>query len=163
ASGRSHEQSRAAGRTDHRPSVLSRRVVGRAAAGGPMDGRAAAGGPMDGRAAAGGPMDGRAAAGGPMDGRAAAGGPMDGSCAAGGSGGFTGGGPAATTTASAAQQAGVVDITTVLGFRGARAAGTGMVLTPDGEVLTNAHVVAGATSVTVTVAATGRTYAASVV
>jgi len=57
----------------------------------------------------------------------------------------------------------VVDINTELGFQGARAAGTGMVLTASGEVLTNNHVVAGATRITVTAVDTGRTYAARVV
>ena len=51
---------------------------------------------------------------------------------------------AGTTTtaakAAAAVDAGVVDITTVLGYSGAEAAGTGMVLTSSGEVVTNNHV-----------------------
>jgi S1-C subfamily serine protease len=68
-----------------------------------------------------------------------------------------------TGSASSAQQVGVVDIDTVLGYQGARAAGTGMVLTSDGLVLTNHHVVAGETSMTVTVVATGQTYDADVV
>jgi S1-C subfamily serine protease len=45
---------------------------------------------------------------------------------------------------------GVVDITTVLGYQDASAAGTGMVLTSDGEVLTNNHVVEGASVIEVT-------------
>ncbi len=45
---------------------------------------------------------------------------------------------------------GVVDINTVLGYQGGSAAGTGIVLSSDGLVLTNNHVVAGATSVTAT-------------
>jgi len=57
----------------------------------------------------------------------------------------------------------VVDINTRLGFEGAAAAGTGMILTSDGEILTNNHVVRGATSITVTVVSTGKTYKASVV
>jgi S1-C subfamily serine protease len=55
-----------------------------------------------------------------------------------------------------------VDIDVVLGSN-ERAAGTGMVLTSDGEVLTNRHVVKGETSISVTVPATGRTYSARVV
>ena len=43
------------------------------------------------------------------------------------------------------------------------AAGTGIVLTSDGEILTNNHVVDGATSVRVTDIGNGRTYAGSVV
>lgn len=43
------------------------------------------------------------------------------------------------------------------------AAGTGMVLTADGQVLTNYHVVAGSSSVEVTIADTGETYTATVV
>jgi S1-C subfamily serine protease len=94
----------------------------------------------------------------------------DGSTGNGGSGGFgnpaTGGGTGSTGstgTATGAQQVGVVDIDTVLGYQNARAAGTGMILSSNGEVLTNNHVVAGATSITVTVVATGKTYQASVV
>jgi S1-C subfamily serine protease len=62
-----------------------------------------------------------------------------------------------------ASYAGVVDIDTQLGYQGARAAGTGMVLTASGEVLTNNHVVAGATTITATAVDTGRTYSARVV
>ncbi len=58
---------------------------------------------------------------------------------------------------------GVVNIDTVLGFEGARAAGTGMVLTASGEVLTNNHVIQGATKITATVVATGKSYSAQVV
>jgi S1-C subfamily serine protease len=58
---------------------------------------------------------------------------------------------------------GIVDINTVLGYQGGKAAGTGMVLTSSGEVLTNNHVIAGATSIKVTSVTTGRTYTATVV
>src|SRR5882757_1789430 len=68
-----------------------------------------------------------------------------------------------TTSATAAQQVGVVDINTVLTYQGAEAAGTGMVLTSSGEVLTNNHVVEGATSIKVTIVSTGATYTAKVV
>lgn len=65
--------------------------------------------------------------------------------------------------ATAAQQLGVVDVTSQLGYAGAESMGTGMVLTPDGEILTNNHVVEGATSIGVTVVSTGASYTASVV
>jgi S1-C subfamily serine protease len=58
---------------------------------------------------------------------------------------------------------GVVDINTELGYQDGEAAGTGMVLTASGDVLTNNHVIAGATKITATVVATGRTYTAHVV
>jgi S1-C subfamily serine protease len=57
----------------------------------------------------------------------------------------------------------VVDIVTTEGYQNATAAGTGMILSSTGEILTNNHVVNGATSIKVTVVATGRTYKASVV
>jgi S1-C subfamily serine protease len=65
--------------------------------------------------------------------------------------------------ATAAQQKGVVTIVSVLKYQNAESAGTGMVLTSDGEVLTNNHVIQGATSVTATVASTGRSYRADIV
>src|SRR5882757_5368163 len=68
-----------------------------------------------------------------------------------------------TTSATTAQQVGVVDINTVLSYQGAEAAGTGMVLTSSGDVLTNNHVVEGATSIKVTIVSTGATYTAKVV
>jgi S1-C subfamily serine protease len=58
---------------------------------------------------------------------------------------------------------GLVDINTVLGYQGAQAAGTGIVLTSNGEILTNNHVVAGATQIQVTDIGNGQTYQASVV
>ena len=68
-----------------------------------------------------------------------------------------------SASATTAQELGVVDIDTVLGYDGAQAAGTGLVLTSSGEILTNNHVVEGSTSITVTVVATGQSYQASVV
>jgi len=58
---------------------------------------------------------------------------------------------------------GVVVIDTNLGYQSASAAGTGMVLTSSGEVLTNNHVIAGATKIKVVLPGTGRSYTARVV
>ncbi len=55
----------------------------------------------------------------------------------------------------------IVDINTTVD--GGAAAGTGMVLTSTGLVLTNNHVIAGATSIEVQIAGTGPTYSATVV
>jgi len=57
---------------------------------------------------------------------------------------------------------GVVVIDTNLGYQSAAAAGTGMVLTSTGVVLTNNHVISGATTVKVVVPRTGRSYKARV-
>ncbi len=59
--------------------------------------------------------------------------------------------------------AGVVNINTNGGFLGGSGAGTGMVLTASGEVLTNNHVVSGASSISVEVPTTGAMYSAAVV
>jgi S1-C subfamily serine protease len=67
------------------------------------------------------------------------------------------------TTGSAPVGAGVVVIETNLGFQGAHAAGTGMVLTSSGRVLTNNHVIRGATDIRVVVPRTGRSFPAKVV
>jgi len=57
----------------------------------------------------------------------------------------------------------IVDINTQLGYQNGAGAGTGMILTSTGEILTNNHVIDGATSISVTVVATGKTYPATVV
>ncbi|WP_166968887.1 S1C family serine protease [Brevibacterium atlanticum] len=67
------------------------------------------------------------------------------------------------TAASEKESTGVVLIDTQLGYENAEAAGTGMVLSKDGLVLTNNHVIADSTKIAVTVATTGKTYEASVV
>jgi S1-C subfamily serine protease len=56
-----------------------------------------------------------------------------------------------------------VDIDSVLGGQDAEAAGTGIVIGSDGVVLTNNHVVAGATSITVTSIGTHKSYRGAVV
>ena len=58
---------------------------------------------------------------------------------------------------------GLVDVTSTLGLQGATAMGTGIVLTSNGEVLTNNHVVNGATSVSVRDIGNNKTYKATVV
>jgi S1-C subfamily serine protease len=57
---------------------------------------------------------------------------------------------------------GIVDIYTTLGYQQGRVAGTGMILTPSGEVLTNNHVIAGATKFKVVDVATRRRFTATV-
>ncbi|HSP38344.1 MAG TPA: trypsin-like peptidase domain-containing protein [Frankiaceae bacterium] len=69
----------------------------------------------------------------------------------------------ATSNTSPDYDAGVVNINTILGGQNAAAAGTGMILNADGTVLTNNHVVDGATSITATDVNTGKEYSASVV
>jgi S1-C subfamily serine protease len=64
--------------------------------------------------------------------------------------------------AGSALGTGVVEIQTRYGVSGGAGAGTGMVLTRSGEVLTNNHVIRGATQIRVRVPATGRTYRARV-
>ncbi len=68
-----------------------------------------------------------------------------------------------TTAATPQEQTGVVDVDTVLDYGTGQAAGTGIVLTPGGEILTNNHVVEGSTSIRVTDVTSGRTYTADVV
>ena len=78
--------------------------------------------------------------------------------------GVTSGSKVLTTSQIATQtDPGLVDINTTLGYQQAQAAGTGMVLTSSGEVLTNNHVINGATSITARDIGNGRTYQAKVV
>ena len=57
----------------------------------------------------------------------------------------------------------LVDIVSTFSYQRASGAGTGIVLTASGEILTNNHVISGATSILVTDVGNGRTYTASVV
>jgi S1-C subfamily serine protease len=74
---------------------------------------------------------------------------------------------AAGHTISLAQRSspnvGIVDIYTTLGYENGVAAGTGMIVSSSGEVLTNNHVIRGATSFKVFDVTGHHTYAASVV
>jgi S1-C subfamily serine protease len=56
----------------------------------------------------------------------------------------------------------LVDITSTLGNTGT-AAGTGMVISSTGEILTNNHVISGATNISVKIGGTGTAYTATVV
>ncbi|GAB3606810.1 hypothetical protein GCM10027413_22190 [Conyzicola nivalis] len=84
-----------------------------------------------------------------------------------GTGTGTGTATSTSTTATAAtdaQKLGVVTILSDLYYsETSQAAGTGIVLTSSGQILTNNHVVEGATSIEVTVESTGETYRAEVV
>ncbi|WP_435742396.1 S1C family serine protease [Nocardioides sp. SYSU DS0663] len=64
--------------------------------------------------------------------------------------------------ATADQSVGMVLISSTVEFGAGEAAGTGMVVSSDGIVVTNHHVVESSTDLEVTVASTGRTYAAEV-
>ena len=68
-----------------------------------------------------------------------------------------------TSAVAAKVEPGVVDITSTLNYQQETAEGTGMVLNPDGLVLTNNHVIDGATSIKATLVSTGKSYVAKVV
>ncbi|WP_411700138.1 S1C family serine protease [Conyzicola sp.] len=71
---------------------------------------------------------------------------------------------ATATAATDAQKLGVVTIVSDLYYsETSQAAGTGVVLTSSGQILTNNHVVEGATSIEVTIESTGDTFRADVV
>jgi len=57
----------------------------------------------------------------------------------------------------------LVDVNSTFNYQNAAGAGTGVVVSSDGEVITNNHVVNGATSISVTDVGNGKTYRASVV
>ena len=76
----------------------------------------------------------------------------------------TGAGAPADTAGIAAKIApSLVDINTNLSYQNEQAAGTGIVLTANGEILTNNHVINGATSISVTDIGNGQSYKANVV
>jgi S1-C subfamily serine protease len=57
----------------------------------------------------------------------------------------------------------VVDINTTLAYQNGSAAGTGMIISPSGEVLTNNHVIEGASKITVQIAGKGPSYPAQII
>jgi S1-C subfamily serine protease len=75
----------------------------------------------------------------------------------------TGGSSNGDSTAAVAAKVSpaIVDINTTVGSN--QAAGTGMIVSSDGEILTNNHVVSGSTSITVTVQGRSQSYTAHVV
>ena len=72
-------------------------------------------------------------------------------------------GTAFARTSATRLESGIVVIKTRLAYQNGTAAGTGMVLTSSGEVLTNNHVIRGATTIKIVVPNTGRTYTAHIV
>jgi S1-C subfamily serine protease len=90
-------------------------------------------------------------------------GSSNGSGSSGGSTSSAAGSPSNLSSIATGVDPGLVDINTTLSYQDEEAAGTGMVLTSNGEVLTNNHVIEGATSISVTDIGNGKTYTASVV
>ena len=86
-----------------------------------------------------------------------------GSFGSGSSGSSGSSGPSNVSSIANKVDPGLVDINTTLGYQQAQAAGTGIVLTSSGEILTNNHVIDGATTISVTDVGNGKTYSASVV
>ncbi|MDX6570240.1 MAG: hypothetical protein QOH15_2818, partial [Gaiellales bacterium] len=72
-------------------------------------------------------------------------------------------GTAFARTSATRLESGIVVIKTKLAYQDGAAAGTGMVLTSSGEVLTNNHVIRGASTIKIVVPNTGRTYTARIV
>ena len=97
---------------------------------------------------------------------APAGGQNASSAAASGASGATALGASASSTVAATAakvSPGLVDVNSTFGYQSAAGAGTGIVLTANGEVVTNNHVVEGATRLTATDVGNGKTYTATVV
>jgi len=72
-------------------------------------------------------------------------------------------GPSDASAIAAKVDPGLVDINTTVGYNGEQAAGTGIVLSSNGVVLTNNHVIDGATKISVTDVGNQKTYTAKVV
>lgn len=72
------------------------------------------------------------------------------------------GGPSDPAAIASRVEPGIVDVDTTLSYENEAAAGTGIVLTSNGDVLTNNHVIDGATSIRVTDLGNGRVYTATV-
>src|ERR1700722_3783967 len=73
------------------------------------------------------------------------------------------GAPSDISSIAAKVSPALVDINTNLSYQDEQAAGTGMVLTSSGLILTNNHVIDGATSISATDVGNGKTYTAKVV
>ena len=86
--------------------------------------------------------------------------PVGGSSPSGSQG--TNSGPADASAIASRVDPGLVDVNITVDYGQAQGAGTGMVLSPDGVVLTNNHVIDGATSISVTDVGNGKTYRARV-
>ena len=81
----------------------------------------------------------------------------------GNSGSSNSSGPSDVDAIASKVDPGLVDVNTSLGYQQVQAAGTGIVLTSNGVILTNNHVIDGATSISVTDVGNQKTYTASVV
>jgi S1-C subfamily serine protease len=90
------------------------------------------------------------------------GGPFSGS-GSGGSSSEGAGGPSDVAAIAAKVDPDLVDINSTFTYQSTLGAGTGIVLTANGEVLTNNHVIDGATKISATDVGNGETYAATVV
>jgi len=86
-----------------------------------------------------------------------------GSSGSGNSGSSNSSGPSDADAIASKVDPGLVDINTTLGYQQEQAAGTGIVLSGNGIILTNNHVIDGATSISVTDIGNKKTYKASVV
>jgi S1-C subfamily serine protease len=86
-----------------------------------------------------------------------------GSAGNGSSGSSNSSGPSDVNAIASKVDPGLVDINTTLGYQQEQAAGTGIVLSSNGIILTNNHVIDGATSISVTDIGNSKTYKASVV
>ena len=73
------------------------------------------------------------------------------------------GGPSDVSAIAQKVDPALVDINSTFSYQSAEGAGTGIVLTSTGEILTNNHVINGATSISVTDIGNGKTYTADVV
>jgi S1-C subfamily serine protease len=80
-----------------------------------------------------------------------------------GNGSGSSSGPGDISRIAAKASPDLVDINTALSYKGDQAAGTGIVLTPNGLVLTNNHVISGATQITAVDVGNGHSYPGVVV
>jgi len=112
------------------------------------------------------PQQGGGGAGNGFGGNPVGGGRLPGTGTGNGSGsgqGAPGRGPLNEAAIAAKVDPAVVDVTSTLQYSNESAEGTGMVISADGLILTNNHVINQATSITVTLVTSGKTYKADLV